>query len=188
MTDTNAAEGQRLPRRILTSPKSLWALCLLLPLLAIGIYLWVRVHSLLSTKIQTVSYVVPTAPRLVALTGETVYRIDPTRSVVSYSVAEKILGQTAHHATGSTNGIAGDLAVDRPNPAASRVGEIVVDVEQLHSNNNLRDARIRRDFLRSSDYPLARFTTSSLSGLPSAIVDGHPYSFTMTGIMTVRGR
>jgi polyisoprenoid-binding protein YceI len=188
MTGKNVAAPERLPWRILKSRKSLLVLLLLAPFLAVGIYLWVRVHALLSTKLETVSYVVPTAPRLVALSGETVYRIDPTRSEVSYGVAEKIVGQTAHHATGSTNGIAGDLAVNRTSPAASRVGKIVVDVEQLHSDNKLRDARIRQDFLQSSGYPLAQFTTSSLSAMPSAIAEGHPYSFTMTGTLTVRGR
>ena len=57
---------------------------------------------------------------------ETVFRIDPSRSRASYRVAEKIVGHTAHHATGSTNGIAGDLAINRADPPASRVGEIVV--------------------------------------------------------------
>jgi polyisoprenoid-binding protein YceI len=190
MTDVNAATGQPRLWRILKSPRWLVGLFLVLPLVAVGIYLWVSVHSALSTstKFQTVSYDVPTAPRLAALGGETVYRIDPTRSQVTYSVAEKIVGQTAHHATGSTNGIAGDLAVNRTNPAASRVGEIVVDVEQLHSNNNLRDARIRQSFLESHNNPLAEFTTLSLSRLPQSIIDGRQYSFTMTGVLTAHGK
>ncbi len=190
MTDTNPPTGQSRVSRILKSPRSLIILFLVGPIVAVGIYLWVQVHSALSTstKFQTVSYDVPTAPRLAALSGETVYRIDPTRSQVTYSVPEKIVGQTAHHATGSTNGIAGDLAINRTNPAASRVGQIVVDVEQLHSNNNLRDARIRQSYLESHNNPLAEFNTLSLSGLPPAIVDGRQYSFTMSGVLTAHGK
>ncbi|HEY4378014.1 MAG TPA: hypothetical protein VGM93_12690, partial [Acidimicrobiales bacterium] len=40
-------------------------------------------------KYRQVTYAVPTAPALAAKTGETVYRIDPTRSSLSYSIHEK---------------------------------------------------------------------------------------------------
>jgi polyisoprenoid-binding protein YceI/mono/diheme cytochrome c family protein len=154
-----------------------------------GLYLYSQIKPLLtSVKNDDVSYTVPSAPRLVAAPGETVYRIDPTQSKVSYAVDENIVGQTASHATGSTSGIAGDLAVNAANPGASRMGQIVVDVEELHSDNNLRDARIRQSFLQSHDNPLVQFTTDSLSGMPASIADGQTYSFTMTGQMTVRGK
>ena len=71
---------------------------------AAGVLLWgwSRYGSLLGTpKYRTVAYTVPAAPRLVAGSGETVYRIDPTRSQLTYRVAERIVGQTASHATGS---------------------------------------------------------------------------------------
>ena len=63
---------------------------------------------LTSAKYSVVSYTVPTAPHLIAGPGETVYRIDPTHSSVSYAVGEKLFGHTAHTAVGTTNGIAGD--------------------------------------------------------------------------------
>jgi polyisoprenoid-binding protein YceI len=109
----------------------------------VGVYAWRQYHTLTSAKFNVINYTVPAAPHLVAGSGETVYRIDPTASSVSYEVVEKLLGQSAHHAVGTTNGIAGDLAVNRADPKASRVGQIVVNVEQLHSDNNLRDARMR---------------------------------------------
>jgi polyisoprenoid-binding protein YceI/mono/diheme cytochrome c family protein len=155
--------------------------------LAGAVYVWSQVHSVLSVANVAVSYTVPDAPHLVAGNGETVYRIDPTHSSLTYGVDENLIGQTAHHVTGSTNGIAGDLALNAAHPSASRVGNIVANVEQLHSDNNLRDQQLRQRYLESETYPLVTFSTTKLTGLPASVVDGKTYSFTMTGTLTVHG-
>jgi hypothetical protein len=153
---------------------------------AAGVYAWRQYHVLTSAKYNVISYTVPTAPHLVAGTGEKIYRIDPSASHVSYAVDEKLFGHSAHRAVGTTNGIAGDVAINTAHPASSRVGQIVVNVEQLHSDNNLRDARMRQAYLDSHDYPLANLTVASLAGLPATITDGTPYHFTMNSQLTVK--
>ncbi len=158
----------------------------LIALIAVGVRVWTDVKPLLSPKYEQVAYTVPTAPRLVALTGETVYRIDPTQSQAMYGTDEKIAGATADHVTGTTNGIAGDIAINANNPSASRVGQIVINLEQLHSGNNLRDARLRAAYLSSHAYPLATFSATGVSGLPSRIVDGQQYHFQISGNLTLR--
>jgi polyisoprenoid-binding protein YceI len=158
----------------------------LIALVAIGVRVWTDVRPLLSPKYQQVAYTVPTAPRLVALSGETVYRIDPTQSEATYATNEKIAGATADHVTGVTNGIAGDIAVNAANPSASRVGQIVINLEQLHSDNNLRDARLRAAYLSSHAYPLASFTATAVSGLPAHLVDGQQYHFQIKGDLTIK--
>ncbi len=167
-----------------------WALWVLGPLVAIvaavGVYVWTQYRTLTSAKFSTIDYTVPNAPPLVAGSGETVYRIDPTHSTLSYQVEEKLLGQGVHTAKGSTNGIAGDIALNRTNPSASRVGEIVANVEELHSDNRLRDARIRQDYLSSHDFPLASLTVASLRGMPATVADGQTYHFTMATQLTVK--
>ncbi len=177
-------------RRAARASRSHWVLSTLAVVLVVvlggAMYVYSRVKPLLSVADVAVSYTVPDAPHLVAGNRETVYRIDPTHSSLTYGVDENIVGQTAHHATGSTNGIAGDLALNTVDPSASRVGTIVANVEQLHSDNNLRDAQIRQRYLDSAANPLVSFTTTKLSGLPSAIVDGHTYTFTMSGDLKVK--
>ena len=99
---------------------------------------------------------------------------------MSYGVDEKLFGQTAHHAVGTTNGIAGDLALNAADPSASRVGQIVVNVEQLHSDNNLRDARIRQSLPRLARLPARHLTVAEPLG--PARVDqptARTYHFTM---------
>ena len=151
-----------------------------------GVYAWRQYQRLTSAKYRFVSYTVPDAPRLVAGPGERLYRIDPRHSQVDYAVDEKLFGHSAHRAHGTTNGIAGDIAIDAANPSASRVGEIVVNVEQLHSDNNLRDAKIRADDLDSHDYPVAKLKVTALSGLPSSVVEGRDYRFTLASQLTVK--
>ena len=137
-------------------------------------------------RYKTVDYTVPTAPRLAAAGGQTVYRIDPTQSQLQYEVAEKIVGATASHAKGTTNGIAGDIALDPNAPAGAKVGDIVANVEEFHSDQDLRDARIRKDFLESATYPLATFSTTALHGLPASVEPGHTYAFTMDGTAHIK--
>jgi polyisoprenoid-binding protein YceI/mono/diheme cytochrome c family protein len=152
-----------------------------------GVGVYSQVRSIVDPPYRTTSYDVPSAPRLTAGPGETVYRIDPTRSKATYSVDEEIVGRKASTATGSTQGIAGDLALDPAHPSAARVGQIVVDVEQFHSDSSLRDARIRSDFLESHQYPLARFTTRSIDGLPASVRDGQRYRARLHGDLEVKG-
>ena len=155
-------------------------------LVAVGWYAWSQYRTLTSSKYNVVAYTVPTAPRLVAATGETVYRIDPTHSSVSYDVSEKLFGQDASTAHGTTNGIAGDITVNTNDPRQSRMGQIVVNVEQLHSDNNLRDAKMREGNLDSHKYPLAYLSVGDLSALPASFEDGRTYHFQLPSQLTVK--
>lgn len=129
---------------------------------------------------------VPDAPKLTAgSSDQIVYRIDASRSQAQYEVEEQLAG-TSHTATGVTKGIAGDVLIDNANPANSKVGDIVVNVEQLSSDQALRDARIRHDFLESSNYKLATYKTNSIEGLPASIEDGKEYQLTLKGDLTVK--
>jgi polyisoprenoid-binding protein YceI len=189
-TSTPPAPGRA--RHALGSAGRHWVLTSLAVVLLViagsGLYVWHEVGPLLNPKYRVVDYSVPAAPHLTARDGETIYRIDPTRSTMTYGIDEKVVGQSAGRAEGSTSGIAGDVALNSTTPSASRVGEIVVDVEELHSDNSLRDARIRADFLRSHDFPLARLTGATITGLPASITPGTKYAFTMTGQLEVSGK
>jgi polyisoprenoid-binding protein YceI/mono/diheme cytochrome c family protein len=151
-----------------------------------GLFVWSQVRELTSSKYNVVNYSVPSSPRLVAGNGETIYRIDPTRSELTYSTEEKLFGQDASRAEGSTNGISGDIAINAANPGATRVGQIVVNVEQLHSDNNLRDARLRSDNLESHDYPLAYLTVAGFRGMPALLAPGQTAKFKMDSQLTVK--
>lgn len=161
------------------------ALALVVVLAGCG-YAWNQVRPFVGLPDGEVSRTIPEAPRLTAEAGETVYRIDATESSARYEVGETIAGQGAGTAEGTTQGIAGDIALDKGRPAESRVGEIVIDLRQLRSDNSLRDRRIRADFLESEEFPLARFTTTAVEDMPEALPDSGDITFTLVGDLTVK--
>ncbi len=115
-----------------------------------------------------------------------VYRIDAGQSRATYKVSETFLDDnTVGEAIGTTSAIAGDILIDRANPGASQVGEIVVDISQLTSDSERRDNAIRRNWLESATYPLATFNNATISDLPATLSEGVPFSFKLAGAMNL---
>ena len=148
----------------------------------VGAFVYNQMFGLQTTVVY---FGVPDAPTLTAKPDETLYRIDATKSKITYNVDEKLAG-TTHTATGTTRGIAGDIALNTNNPTTSRVGDIVINVQQLTSDQQLRDERLRHDYLESNDYQTATFSPTKLDGLPTKISQNTPYPFTITGNLTVK--
>ena len=114
------------------------------------------------------------------------YRIIPGGgSMAGYRIEER-LGGFARTTVGTTTALAGEILVNVAEPALSRVGEIVVNVETLKSDSNLRDDRIRHDYLESSHWPFIRFVPTSLEGLHVDFADGASYDISITGELTVK--
>lgn len=116
------------------------------------------------------------------------FRIDPAQSEVRYEVGETFFSEDNRFAiaVGRTRGISGEIVVDLDEPGASRVGEIVIDVSQFTSDESRRDNYIRRNGLESARYPLARFVTTALEAMPTAIAPGEEVTFTIRGELTVK--
>jgi polyisoprenoid-binding protein YceI len=126
------------------------------------------------------------APTLAAEEQQRVYRIDPARSVVRYTVEEIFAGQGGNTAVGTTNVVAGDILIDPTHYANSQVGTIVINIEQFTSDSGLRDRRIRREFLESSTYPEAVFVPQALTDFPATIAEGAAITFGITGGLTIK--
>ena len=117
---------------------------------------------------------------------ERLYRIVPgAGSRASYHIEER-LGGLSRTTVGITTVVAGEIAVNLVDLAASRVGEIVVNVEMFQSDSALRDKRIRHDFLESSHWPFVRFRPASVEGLDAEFADGTVYEIAVTGELTVK--
>ncbi|MGH2627922.1 MAG: YceI family protein [Anaerolineales bacterium] len=116
------------------------------------------------------------------------FRIDPAQSEVRYEVGETFFSENNRFAiaVGRTSGISGEILVDLDEPAASRVGEIVIDVSQFTSDELRRDNYIRRSGLESARFPLARFVPTAVEGLPASIPPGEEVAFTIRGDLTVK--
>lgn len=135
---------------------------------------------------ERIGATVPAAPVLAEAPGQTVYRIDPDRSEVTVEVDEVLAG-VERTATLRTRAISGSLGVDQADPSASRVGEIVVDVHQLRSDNALRDKAIRHDYLESHDHPEVRLLDARITGVPDGPVErGDTVDLRIEGDLEVR--
>ena len=117
---------------------------------------------------------------------ERLYRIVPDGgSQVRYEITERLAG-SVHVAVGTTTVVAGEIVVHTADPARSRLGEIVVNVEMLTSDSALRDKRLRHDFLESSHWPFARFRPVMIDGLDVNFADGATYNISIAGDLTVK--
>ena len=117
---------------------------------------------------------------------ERLYRIVPgAGSRASYHIEER-LGGLSRTTVGTTTVMAGEIAVNLVDLDASRIGEIVVNVEMFQSDSALRDKRIRHDYLESSHWPFVRFRPTSVEGLDAQFADGAAYEIAITGELTVK--
>ena len=133
---------------------------------------------------QTVGAVAP-ALENVSETSERLYRIAADdRSSVTYAVEETLAG-SSKSAAGTTTAVAGDIAVNTDDTSKSRVGTIVINIEQFASDSVLRDKRIRTDFLNSSENPMAEFAASSIEGIPSDVSGDTTADIVINGELTV---
>jgi|GEM_PF-414439 polyisoprenoid-binding protein YceI len=127
----------------------------------------------------------PTPAQLPIARG--LYRINSAASLVSFTLQEDLRGQRVD-VVGTTSDVGGDFIVDFANPAASAVGQIVINARTLQTDNNFRNQAIRSEILRSAqaDYEFIIFTPTSLAGLGTAPVAlGSTVSFQINGDLTI---
>ncbi len=115
------------------------------------------------------------------------YRIDPTRSTATYEAKEELGGRLDHGEGHHPRHRRRHPPRPHSIPTSHQLGEVIVNVEQLTSDNSLRDKRIRTEYLESHEHPLVKLSNATLKGLPTTIVDGTKYPFTIDGELTVHG-
>ncbi len=115
------------------------------------------------TPAEAIAHTLPVARPVAAGAGDVVYRIDAADSLVTVAVDEELAGvDQAVELT--TSGIAGEIAVGGLTEGDPRVelGEVVVDVAQLRSDNSLRDKVLRHEYLESHRHPQVRLSDASV--------------------------
>lgn len=124
----------------------------------------------------------------VAGEGMRSYRIIPGESQVTYEVGEVFLNQDNRFnvAVGITDQLSGEGFLDLSNPQTAWIGPVTVDISQFTSDSSRRDNAIRRDFLESTQFPIATFVPTQIEGLPLSYSDGQQVSLKISGELTVR--
>lgn len=120
--------------------------------------------------------------------GQVVFEIDKTASEVRFEIDETLRGSPVR-VVGTTSEVAGQIRVDFDDPASSEVGEIVINVRTLSTDDSLRDRAIRGQILGTGDpdNEFARFVPAVVEGLPDQIAVGDGFPVSVTGDFTLSG-
>ena len=130
-----------------------------------------------------------------AAAGMRTFVIVPAESSASYLMDEEFFPAALSKynisagkkvTVGSTNEVAGSLALDLG--AAQPLGEnrFTVNLLSLSSDQSLRDGWIQKNALESNKFPEAVFVASSIEGAPASYTDGQEVAFQLVGDLTVR--
>lgn len=114
------------------------------------------------------------------------FKVDPTQTTVEYAVDEVLFGNK-QVTRGSTNAVEGEFQLKLVDgQPIVEMSNLQVDLRTLTSDNSVRDAAIRMQWLESNEYPMAVFVAKEIEGLPMDAVQGQAYTFKVSGDMTIR--
>lgn len=114
-----------------------------------------------------------------------VFTILPEESEARFTIGEVLRGQPTQ-ATGITNQVGAEIAIDFSNPSATQLGVVQVNARTIATDENRRNRAISRFILDTGDYEFITFAPSAINGLPEVANFGESYSFQITGDLTIR--
>lgn len=114
-----------------------------------------------------------------------VFEIVAAESQARFVIDEVLRGADVT-VVGATDQVAGQIAVDPASPATAQVGVIQVNARTLATDNDFRNRAIKNAILATDSYEYVTFTPTALSGLPASVAVGTPFSFQMSGDLTVK--
>ncbi len=118
-----------------------------------------------------------------ATAGSSTYVISSDDSLVIFTLQEELRGVDTK-AVGSTGQVAGEILVDFDNPAASVLGDVVVNARTFTTDSSNRNRAVRGAILDTDTFEFITFSPTSIDGLPSEPTDS--FTFTVIGDLTIR--
>jgi polyisoprenoid-binding protein YceI len=114
-----------------------------------------------------------------------IFEIVQAESQARFLIDEVLRGEPIT-VVGSTDQVAGQIAINAADPAQAQVGVIQINARALATDNSFRDRAIRNAILQTDRYELISFTPTELRGLPAQVNLGEPFSFQILGELTIR--
>ncbi len=135
----------------------------------------------------------PSAPAAPATTAPappsasaTIFEIQQAESTASFTIDEVLEG-APKTVVGTTNQVAGQIAVNPADPAATQLGVIQINARTLETDSGSRNRAIKNRILMTDEFELITFTPTQLIGLPATGAVGQSYSFQVVGDLTIKG-
>ena len=132
---------------------------------------------------------IPLAPTVAATEAPAaatsmLFEIVPAESEARFLIDEVLRGAPVTVA-GTTDQVAGQIAVDPSNPASTRLGVIQINARTLATDNEFRNRAIKNVILRTNEFEFVTFTPTAITGMPENVSVGQPITFQITGELTV---
>lgn len=173
--------------------KNLWSVVLILGAIVIvagGLWVYSVLKQPEAASTQLAALPVSTEPSSSSMdqagqSGATVFQIVPSESEVRFIIDEVLRG-SPKTVVGSTDQVAGEIAVSASEPAAAKVGLIQVNARTLTTDNDFRNRAIKNQILDTNDHEFVSFTPQEIVGLPDHVTIGETYNFQIIGDLTVK--
>jgi polyisoprenoid-binding protein YceI len=112
------------------------------------------------------------------------FEIVPAESEARF-VIDEVLRGAPKTVVGTTDQVAGQLALNPNDLSGAQVGTIQVNARTLATDNDFRNRAIKNQILRTNDYEFVTFTPTEVIGLPDTGAVGETYTFQIVGDLTV---
>ncbi|RME84350.1 MAG: YceI family protein [Caldilineae bacterium] len=116
--------------------------------------------------------------------GPIIFEIVQEESEARFLIDEVLRGSD-NTVVGSTDQVAGQIAVYPEAPSRSQVGVIQVNARTLATDNNFRNRALKNRILRTNEFEFITFTPTEIRNLPDVVAIGEPISFEIVGDLTV---
>ncbi len=120
-----------------------------------------------------------------AVAGLTIYEISQADSTVQFELDEDLRGVRTT-VVGTTDQVAGQIALDLSDLSTAQIGEIQINARTLATDNNFRNRAIQNEILETGAYEFISFVPTAVNGLPASAAVGEEISFTIDGDLTIR--
>ena len=117
--------------------------------------------------------------------GLVIYTIVPEESKVRFELDEDLSG-IRNTVRGTTNQVAGEIALDSSDPSTAQVGTLLVNARTLVTDNDFRNRAIQNRILNTGSFEFIEFAPSAIEGLPETINLGETANFVIVGDLTIR--
>ena len=113
-----------------------------------------------------------------------IFEIQQEGSQARY-VIDEVLRGVPTTVVGSTNQVAGQIAVDPANRIA-QVGTILINARTFVTDESRRDNAVQNRILLTDQYEYITFAPTAIAGLPDSASVGESYTLQVTGDLTIR--